>query len=93
MTDVKRSRNFGLSFEGFSLEKVQEILESYPGTTPTDYFDDGPGPFPILACYSTDTPPEVLQQFVKDRLNYRPPADEQFETLPDLESVRAFTRS
>lgn len=93
MTGEARSRNFGLSFEGFSLERIESVLESFPGAKPTDYFDDGEGPFPILATYSTNTAVEEIQQFVKEQLGYRPPSDEQFDTLPDMESVRAFTRS
>ncbi|VEI13258.1 hypothetical protein [Trueperella bialowiezensis] len=93
MGDELRNRNIALFFEGFSLEEVREVLEQFPLTKPTNYFDDGPGPFPITACYLTAVPPEEIQEFVKEQLGYRPPSDEQFETLPDLESVRAFART
>ncbi|MDP9832076.1 hypothetical protein [Trueperella abortisuis] len=93
MTDERRNRKFGLFFEGFSLEEVKQVLEQFPDTTPTSYFDDDDVPFPILAAYSTAIPPERIQQFVKEKLDYRPPTDRQIEELGDFDDVRAFART
>ncbi|VEI13267.1 hypothetical protein [Trueperella bialowiezensis] len=93
MDDELRNRNIALFFEGFSLEEVREVLEQFPRTKPTDYTDDEEGSFPVMVGYSTPVPPEEIQEFVKERLGYRPPSDKEFETLPDLESVRAFART
>ncbi|WP_126416397.1 hypothetical protein [Trueperella bialowiezensis] len=93
MSDELPNRQFELFFEGFSLDEVREVLEQFPRTKPTDYFDEEEGPFPIMVGYSTAVPPEEIQEFVKERLGYRPPSDDDFDTYPDLESVRAFTRT
>ncbi|VEI13264.1 hypothetical protein [Trueperella bialowiezensis] len=93
MSDELRNRQFELFFEGFSLEEVREVLEQFPRTKPTDYFDDEDVPFPIMVGYSTAVPPEEIQEFVKERLGYRPPTDEQLEELGSFDDVRAFTRT